>query len=677
MFVRAFGELSKADVPVAGGKGASLGEMMRGGFTIPPGFVILSTAFDALLDESGLRRRVDSILKEVRIEDAKSVEEASRRIRKLILSAKVPRAMTEEIKTGFAQLDSPYVAIRSSATAEDSASAAWAGQLESYLNTTQKSLILNVKRCWASLFTPRAIFYRLEKGLASQRISVAVIVQRMAEPEVSGIAFSVHPVTQDRNCLIIEAGYGLGEAIVSGQITPDSYVVEKKHLNIEERRVETQARALTRGTGAGNRWVKVRGAVAGKQKLTDTNVRKLAKTILEIEAHYGFPCDIEWALENGSFYILQSRPITTLADENRSSELDRAAMTTGRQGVSVSKYMSREISLFYTDVWNEGEIPARYVAGTTLETMLFLRGRTGMTDIYYAPYEMERNFGLVCNELERNQEAITEIISEFRAYFNKLLPYLEGRAIRDTEELKQYHDDWATWWSIMSYVWVIPQIEDMPKGIRNQALKERERTQKYSDALDKPFLRFVRDNYPKYAAIADLLTPVEAYSLGSLPPQKIKGIQARRKGCALLTINGRSSLVSLKVAKKRLERNGISILKPKIDAADGLKGMVASPGVAKGRVRLVLSKSDLKHVRKGEIMVTYATSPDYIPAMGLCSAIVTNEGGQVCHAAIVSRELGIPCIVGTRVGTEVLKTGDTVEVDAIRGMIRIVDASIG
>ena len=168
------------------------------------------------------------------------------------------------------------MAVRSSATAEDSASAAWAGQLESYLNTTEETLLESVKKCWASLFTPRAIFYRFEKELHKQKISVAVVVQKMVESEVSGIAFSVHPVTENRNQLIIEAGLGLGEAIVSGQITPDSYVVEKEPRRIIDKNIEVQKRGLYRSGENGNEWREISKERGEKQVLSDEEILKLS-----------------------------------------------------------------------------------------------------------------------------------------------------------------------------------------------------------------------------------------------------------------------------------------------------------------------------------------------------------------------------------------------------------------
>ena len=309
-----FKNVDKNDVSLAGGKGASLGEMTQAGISVPNGFVILVNAFEKFLEETDLSVEIDSILGSVRHKEIHTIEEASEKIKALISQAEIPQDIATEIKKFFKNLNSKYVAVRSSAKAEDSASAAWAGQLESYLNTTEKSLLENVKKCWASLFTPRAIFYRFEKDLHKQKISVAVVVQKMVESEKSGIAFSVHPITQDKNQLIIEAGLGLGEAIVSGQITPDSYVVEKQPRRIIDKNVETQSKGLYRAENDGNEWRDILKEQGEKQVLSDDKILELSEIVLRIENHYGFPCDVEWAFENGNFYITQSRPITTLSN---------------------------------------------------------------------------------------------------------------------------------------------------------------------------------------------------------------------------------------------------------------------------------------------------------------------------------------------------------------------------
>jgi len=321
--IREFSKLGKHDAAIAGGKGASLGEMtsafakatadkQAGHIPVPPGFVVLTSAFDQFLEETDLNAEVDSILDQVNHKEIHTVDDASGKIQDLIIRAKMPEDIKKEILNSFKNLGAKYVAVRSSASAEDSASAAWAGQLDSFLNTTEKDLLEKVQKCWASLFTPRAIFYRFEKGMHGEHISVAVVVQKMINSELSGIAFSVHPVTEDRNQLIIEAGFGLGEAIVSGSITPDSYVVEKEPRRIIDINVNMQIKALYRNQKGGNTWQDLSEEEGSKQVLSGKQILELSELILKIENHYNFPCDIEWAFENNKFYIVQSRPITTL-----------------------------------------------------------------------------------------------------------------------------------------------------------------------------------------------------------------------------------------------------------------------------------------------------------------------------------------------------------------------------
>jgi pyruvate, water dikinase len=308
-----FSHLTKADNAIAGGKGASLGEMLQAGIPVPNGFVVLAQTFEDFLRQTDLGVEIAATLGTVSHQAVHTVEAASEKIQGLILRASMPLDIQTEILREFTTLGSTYVAVRSSATAEDEVDHAWAGQLDSYLNTTETELLQNVQRCWASLFTPRAIFYRFEKGLHNTHISVAVVVQQMVNSEVSGIAFSVHPVTEDHNQLIIEAGFGLGEAIVSGSVTPDSYVVEKDTKRIIGMNVSEQKRALCRVEGGGNEWCDLSEQIAKSQVLSQEQILELSGIIIGIENHYGFPCDIEWAYEAEKFCITQSRPITTLS----------------------------------------------------------------------------------------------------------------------------------------------------------------------------------------------------------------------------------------------------------------------------------------------------------------------------------------------------------------------------
>ncbi len=310
-FTKLFKEITKHDAATVGGKGASLGEMTRAGIPVPPGFVITAQAFDKFLEETDLKQEVEAQLDKVNYNDIASVERASEVIRDLIHDARFPKNIELEVLGEFKKLGAKFVAVRSSATAEDSSIASWAGELESYLNTTKKNLLGNVKKCWSSLFTPRAIVYRNEKGMRNTHVSVAVVVQKMVQSEVAGVTFTVHPVTKDRNQMIIEACWGLGEFIVGGVVTPDSYVLDKRDGTLLDINVVEQKEMLARGP-SGNKKVAVPANKKGKQKLEGRQIREIADISMAIEKHYGFPCDIEWGLESGKFYIVQSRPITTL-----------------------------------------------------------------------------------------------------------------------------------------------------------------------------------------------------------------------------------------------------------------------------------------------------------------------------------------------------------------------------
>ena len=311
MFTRDFKQISKKDVGIAGGKGASLGEMTQAKIPVPPGFVVLASAFDKFLEETDLNVEIEALLRKVNLKSINSVSRASNEIRDLISDAEFPKEIAKEIIKEFSGLKAKYVAVRSSATAEDSSVASWAGELESYLNTTENNLLENVKKCWASLFTPRAIFYRFERKLNEIKVSVAVLVQKMIQSEISGICFTVHPVTEDYNQIIIEAGYGLGEAIVGGRITPDTYTINKKQWKIIDKNINQQKIMIVKDKD-GNIEKQVLRSAQGKQKLSDSQILKLAKICQRIENHYKTPQDIEWALFKDKFYILQSRPITTL-----------------------------------------------------------------------------------------------------------------------------------------------------------------------------------------------------------------------------------------------------------------------------------------------------------------------------------------------------------------------------
>lgn len=311
-FIKDLKEISKEDVSIAGGKGANLGELIKIGMPVPDGFVILAQAFEHFLKETDIEAEIQARWDKINIKDVGSIEEASEIIRSLILDGEFPEDLGDEILHAFDRLGARYVAVRSSATAEDTKIDSWAGELETYLNTTKEDLLENIKRCWASLYTPRAIFYRFGRKLDHKPILVAVVVQKMIQSETSGVCFTVHPVTKDKDQMLIEACWGLGESLVAGQCTPDSYVITKKSFRILDVNNNLQERMIVSG-GEKTQAVPVPKFKREKQKLSGGQIGELAKLCIEIEDHFKAPQDVEWALDrDNKFWILQSRPITTL-----------------------------------------------------------------------------------------------------------------------------------------------------------------------------------------------------------------------------------------------------------------------------------------------------------------------------------------------------------------------------
>ncbi len=671
---RHFNNLSKSDVAIAGGKGASLGEMTQAGIPVPEGFVLLSSAFERFIEETHLDVEIDSILHKVKHDDINTVENASEQIKVLILNSETPKDITEEVVKNFKKLGAKYVAVRSSATSEDSASAAWAGQLDSYLNTTKADLLENVKKCWASLFTPRAIFYRFEKDLHKQKISVAVVVQKMVESEVSGIAFSVHPVTQDYNQLIIEGAYGLGEAIVSGQITPDSYVVEKEPRRIIDKNITKQEKGLYKIKGGGNEWREVKNGE--RQKLNDKEILELSELILRIEKHYDFPCDIEWAREKGKFYIVQSRPITTLTSQIEEKEENNFKLFDTTR--NLKKTFSREHSLFYAYVWQDGNIKVMDKwTDENIKNVLFLReSRTNKISVWYEQAELDKFYKIVSKKINTEKDYFDNALDSYYKYWKILLPYVKGeKEIKDIKELETFYNVWVKWWAPMAVIFVAVDLTDVSKDIKKKALKARADTQKYSDEGDNVFINFFTKNFPEYKDLTFVVSPQEVFALKNrrISKEEIINLKERLKGFGLFN----DQLFLASELNKKLEEYGLKLEEETSnEKIKEIKGTIASPGKVKGKVRLILYKKDIKNLQEGEILVTEMTSPEFVPAMKKASAIVTDEGGLTSHAAIVSRELRKPCIIGTKIATKILKDGDLVEVDANNGIVRILEKKV-
>lgn len=476
-----FKELSKDSLAEAGGKGANLAEMTNAGFPVPEGFIVSSYAYFNFIKRNGIDAIIQRECGALNVYDNLALDKASQAVKAAILQGEIPSDIRADIITNYNKLcgaslipaDSQevYVAIRSSGTAEDLVQASFAGQNETFLNVKGGEKVVDaVKKCWASLFGARSIYYRVEQGFDHLKVGLACVIQKMCQSEVSGVMFSVDPFTGDDSKIVVEGGFGLGEAVVSGSITPDRYVIDKRSMQISNKRLSKQTRMITKVQGI-DQWVSVEEELAEVQKVPDKFVLELAEYCLKLEQHYQHAQDVEWGVENGKVYIVQTRAVTTLKSNEKRNAVEK---------------------------------------------------------------------------IGEKQEEITEETAE---------------------------------------------------------------------KIDEP------------------ATPQEAY---------------------------------LQRGESRA-MNEVEVEKGEETAL--VQGLPASPGLASGPVRLVMDIKELYKVKKGDVLVTQMTTPDYVPAMKRACAIVTDEGGTTAHAAIVSRELGVPCIVGTTNATQVLHEGEIVTVDADHGCV--------
>ncbi|MFA7286580.1 MAG: PEP/pyruvate-binding domain-containing protein [Patescibacteria group bacterium] len=799
-WIKPFSEISKDDAAIAGGKGASLGEMTQAGIPVPEGFVLLATAFESFFEKTSLATEVAAILKTVRAQDMKTIEHASEQAQSLILQKEIPEDIVKEIEKEFSKLGAEFVAVRSSATAEDSAEAAWAGQLDTFLNTTKDTLLENVRRCWASLFTPRAIFYRIEKGLLTAKISVAVVIQKMVQSEVSGVAFSVHPVTEDRNQMIIEAGFGLGEAIVSGQITPDSYVITKIPFAISDKNIYFQKQLLRKAKGVGNEWHELNEKAGSKPALSDKQALRLAKIVVGIEEHYGVPCDIEWAFEADQFFITQSRPITTLHND------------TGEKKHAYEFSWGERHSIISAESWLRGYISLRDVIGN--ENMnVFLYVNKGQVNTYNSKEDLpvaiesgrevlnhkflkkhlkntftirEKFKGLAekVNKVKMPKASDEELLSYFVAYqdlFDKTWSWFKVSQPEYLELAKEKLEELINERKILNpnEVFIIltkPTEIDLIKEEELAALKcslgkvSGEKLLRHAaqypwlcfNTYDQStILKFLEKKFADLAQIpvAERRKKIESIELeiqehrsnrdallrelgsdsdvkylssvfGTLAVDRLRmkawwgGAEylflplfqeiAKRAGVSVedlfmgykiediiellqnrnyldnRTIAERKEIYAIAIEEGKMrfyekdEAQDIfySIIgsqKTSINSSDTIRGVIANTGKAEGRVKVIVVEdlktliADMDRFEKGDIMVTTMTQPTMVSLARKAAAIVTDEGGITSHAAILARECNIPCIVGTKMATQILKDGDIVEVDAEIGVVTIIE----
>jgi pyruvate,water dikinase len=305
---------------LAGGKGANLGELSRAGLEVPPGFVITTAAYDLLLQENNLQAQLTDILASLDLNSPDSVKQVSQQIGAALQQISIPGQIVDEVLKAYQELGGGAVAVRSSATAEDLPGAAFAGQQETFLNVIgEHALQEAVRACWRSLWSERAILYRARQNVDQGTVKLAVVVQRMVPADVAGVMFTANPVSGERGELIIDANPGLGEAVVSGMVTPDHFVIIKRSLRIKQQQIGRKEVVIRPKMGGGTERVTATRETTTAATLGHPAIHRLSELGSAIEKHYGFPQDIEWAwvqdeTKTGKFFILQARPMTALPE---------------------------------------------------------------------------------------------------------------------------------------------------------------------------------------------------------------------------------------------------------------------------------------------------------------------------------------------------------------------------
>ena len=346
-YVKWLSELSKDSIPVAGGKGANLAEMFNFKMPVPPAFVITAQAYSYFLEKANLVEKINSIIKSIDVNNTQQLEDNAREVRQIIEKAEMPEDLEQEIIEAYENLtvdkavldearadvlkilkmtEPPFVAVRSSATTEDLKTASFAGAQETFVNIKGNSaLIDSVKKCWASLFTARAIYYREKKGFRQDTAFIAVIVQKMVNSDKSGVMFTINPVTNNPDEIVIEAVFGLGEGIVSGAIEPDTYVVDKTTSMIKEKKIGHKKSMFLKSSGGKTAVLQIPALKSTSQVLNNLEVRSIASYGKRIEDHYKNFQDIEFAIEAGQTYIVQTRPVTTTEKKYEKSQISEKA----------------------------------------------------------------------------------------------------------------------------------------------------------------------------------------------------------------------------------------------------------------------------------------------------------------------------------------------------------------
>ena len=798
-----------------GGKGQSLARLSQNNFNVPDGFVILADEFDRFIKENSIEDKIQSFIRQLDINDEESLTNTSKAICDVIDMAEINTDLKSDILDSFDELDSKYVAVRSSALSEDSKENAWAGQLDTFLYIDKSSIMNAVKNSWKSLYGQRALYYGVVNNKMKNN-SVAVVVQKMVNSDTSGVSFSIDPIKSNQNTIIIEAIEGLGEEIVSGAVTPDYYEVNKSDYSIKSKQINTQVEKTT----LEDKHTKNEKIDNSEQKITNDQIIEIAQIVGKIEKVYGFPVDVEWAIENNKINILQARPITTVAN-NTISLLNRIIdkknweflwlrefayfveytqvhatqkeyqekflgfdiATKNRLCINGDEYVLaddadyendkiREYSANNIDFWKKFIKRDFQIEKETIEYTQKMKNKDFSQLDNKSLLDEFKDFNeayiksfvpttiipedYIQNEIEQllrndgyDEETISKIIFDVakcpnygKNYYNDepldlLKIALKKKNNQDIEKDLNQHIEEYGWlkdpcitekvlFTKKDYLARLDTLVnfDVEKRISEIYAVREENDKSLEVAIEKyglnskvvDMISALRDftflhtytaentDHLFYTARNSLLREIakrfdiddsdfvslcdeEIIQLLNADESKdtiLQHVEARKIGFAIAwidsiiyTIYGDDANYIADEVSNRYKTIDSDEESDKPDETNDfgqviIKGNVANQGIVKGFAKLLFDFEDIKKVNVGDIIVTSMTTPIFVSAMEKAAAFVTDEGGITCHAGIISREFGVPCVVGTVCATKLIKDGDYIEVDAYKGEVRII-----
>lgn len=641
-YLEPFSALRSSDASRAGGKGASLGELTAAGAPVPPGFVILTEAWK--LFRAGLDLSLDALRPD-------NTAELSARCQGIITAAPIPADLAREITTACREAGLQRMAVRSSATAEDSASTAWAGQLDTYLDVSPDTLLEQVRACWASLYTERALVYRLQNDMVQRPIEVAVVVQEMVESEVAGVGFSVHPTTQEPDLMMLQASFGLGEAVVSGAVNPDTWVISKSQDRIVDRAVGSKSKALRPGHPP--QW---EAQTRTGPCLTDAAVLEYARLLKRMEQHYGRPIDTEWARAAEQFRVVQARPITTLDPGYDQPFYD--------QSLGWQASMRRPWNLLPGTLFAHSTHATAARLGLDPFPVLLVELAPGMMQICLVPEAMRRiteGVRQACQSRPAEMEALLRRGLELEAAPREnRFPSLEA-ALEALQE--------AMICATQAPFLVLDALPDGPLVELARQLRSASLYPWYMNTVLPPLVEQrvqglnLRDPQRVLTA-GDLAHPDPAL----LQPRQERVEQGQLAVYQLLardeklTFHPETGFLLARLHGARVPRSG--------EDEKVLHGSSAYPGLVEGTAQVVLRPGE--PFQDGNVLISVNANPSLMDELARCSAIVTDEGGASCHAAILARELKKPCVIGTGEATTRIRSGQKVRVDAFEQTVTLV-----